>query len=218
MVTEPPAPAFTVIEPPGPQVISTAPVAVAGSQVILRLPPVWSTATPIDPSPVCSANADFIGGPGLSGGGSSSSNSSRLPAPLTKPRRTTEALIPVLFTASPPRSNAVCAFISPPSTYGRRGSPNSKPISTSSPTSGVKNAPDFLPAPNWATRAQSDSYAGDSQGSATFTRPRDLRSLLLVTMPQTSPGIRVGSPWVPPIDASPSSERSCRPLTKNRVR
>src|SRR5882724_11006385 len=102
MVIEPPAPALIEMEPPGPQVISTAALAPVGSQVIFRLPAVWSTATPIFPSPVCNANADLIAGePPI--GGSSSLNTSRLPAPLTKPRRTTCALIPVVFTASPPR-------------------------------------------------------------------------------------------------------------------
>src|SRR5215475_5411195 len=90
-------------------------------------------------------------------------------------------------------------------------------MSTSSPTSGVKYAPLVLPAPNCTTRAQSDSYCGDSQGSATFTLPLVSGSLLLVTSPQTRPGIRAGRPWLAPIEVRPSNERSCRPLTQNRV-
>src|SRR5215469_15286933 len=223
ILIEPPASALMVMLPPALTVISTVPVGLCaaggvGEHSSLTVPPVWSTCRPMLPSAVSRLNADLIGGPSPGGGISSSSNSNVLPAPETKPRLTTVPARPVDLTALPPRSNVVLSLNSPPSTYGRLGSPNSNPISTSSPTSGVKYAPLVLPAPNCTTRAQSDSYCGDSQGSATFTAPVPFGSLLFVTSPQTRPGMRAGRPWLAPSEVRPSRERSCRPLTKNRVR
>src|SRR5262249_25244605 len=126
----PPVPALIVIEPASLTSTVTVPVGVLlaggfGLQVSAIVPPAWSrdseSASSLVPSTICEVFGGATpGGPG----GRSSLNTSRLPAGETMPRLVT---LPPL-TVVPPRSKLVLSFSSPPSTYGRRGSPNSKPI------------------------------------------------------------------------------------------
>src|SRR6266498_5016960 len=142
--TVPALPAMMFTVPVLPHSIVSVPAGVllaggAGLQVSDTLPPTWSIARPRASSEVPRVIADTVGGAAPGGpGGSSSLNTNRLPAGETRPRLTTA---PPPLTAAPPSSYLVLSLGSPPSTYGRRGSPNSKPISTSSPTSGTNIAP-----------------------------------------------------------------------------
>src|SRR5215210_4139488 len=69
------------------------------------------------------------------------------------------------------RNGGSTPFQSAPSTYGKRGSPCSKPTSTSSSTSGRKKQPRSLPAIGAAIRAHQLSSVSESHGNLTLTRP-----------------------------------------------
>lgn len=98
---------------------------------------------------------------------------------------------------------------------GLSGSPSSKATTTSWPTRGQKQAPQPLPAHDWATLTQQDSpLAERSQGKFTCTRPN--LSMFMGPGPttvavQTPPtrGLGRGGQWACGRARGASSARTC---------
>ena len=99
-------------------------------------------------------------------------------------------------------------------TNGWSSAPRSNATSTSSPTSGSISPPPPDP-PNCTVLVQSLTYMSSSHGNRSLTRPCRSGSLTSVTRALATPGSRVAA-GAPP-EASPYSERHCRPLTVSQV-
>ena len=83
----------------------------------------------------------------------SSVKTSMWPSRDTKPRSATLPMV----TAGIGTFFESFGFDNPPTTYGRRTSPNSNATSTSSSGSGMSIQPPFLPIPTCITRHQSET-------------------------------------------------------------